>query len=75
MKFYDALEVMKRGEAVEHGGKIYKLMPHGIHDVTNPESPARVLMVPKEWDAADTDTPEVVAPEKVDEVLAEGEGQ
>lgn len=72
MIFYEALEVMKRGEVVSHAGKKYTLMHLGIHDVTDESAPERVQMTPEEWDAmTSTEVPETVAPEVVDEVLHE----
>jgi len=51
MKFYEALELMKRGEAVAHGGKSYQLLHRGIFDVTDKKDPRRVRFTPEEWDA------------------------
>ena len=49
MEFYEALEVMKRGESVQHGGKTYKLMHHAIYDITDEKAPKRLRMTPEAW--------------------------
>jgi len=72
MKFYEALEVMKRGGEVQHAAKVFKLLHRGIHDVTDESTPTRVVFTPEHWDALEGDAgPEVVAPEAVDDVLHE----
>lgn len=71
MNLHEAIETMKRGGTVEHGGKMYKLMHHGIHDVTDEAEPVRVRMTSESWAALAPDAPEPVAPEAVDEALEE----
>lgn len=55
MKFYEALEIMKRGGEAKRGGKTFKLLHRGIHDVTNEAEPVRVALTEKAWNAMPED--------------------